>query len=69
MRTTINQSQLKDFTDILPAFVKEDAVVEARLNSGRSIYLISEEFFNFLIEIPDQDEKVHQLITREAYHD
>ena len=69
MLTPINQNQLKNFTDILSDLVKEDAVLEAKMGSGKSIYLISEEFFNFLMEIPGKEQKVHQLITKEAYDD
>ena len=69
MLTTINQNQLKNFTDILSDLVKEDAVLEAKMGSGKSIYLISEEFFNFLMEIPGSDQKICQLITKEAYDD
>lgn len=69
MLTTINQNQLKNFTDILPDLVKEDAILEAKMGSGKSIYLISEEFFNFLMEIQGSNQKVRQLITKEAYDD
>lgn len=69
MLTTINQNQLKNFTDILSDLVKEDAVLEAKMGSGKSIYLISEEFFNFLMEIQGKEQNVCQLITKEAYDD
>ena len=69
MLTTINQNQLKNFTDILSDLVKEDAILEAKMGSGKSIYLISEEFFNFLMEIQGKEQKVHQLITKGAYDD
>jgi len=69
MLTTINQNQLKNFTDILPDLVKEDAILEAKMGSGKSIYLISEEFFNFLMEIQGSNQKVRQLITKETYDD